>query len=353
VHYRAALRAVLDVSTDAELGFRRSRSGTSGRVNRKTFLKASIGAAAGMLVEQSALSSTNDPSELIAALSGPTGHYRRMESAVSSQQLAPAVEAHRQLAAHTVANKLRTSTGFAVLAEISGLAAWLAVDRGDHATARRRYVEAIKQSERAHHPLLMSYMTASLGSFAVEAGDARQGLAMLQRATAQLDPKAPDAARAWLASLHAVAHAEMGDRAAAASALRSAEKLASRQRGEPHWPWVFVFDAAKAARYQAGALARLGDLRAARAAFGAADAALTAPKPRAVAQLEQAQALAHSGQVGEACALAAEALSVGRDYGSERITSRVRDFRTRLRTPNVDTDELDSALSALYEQEIP
>lgn len=34
------------------------------------------------------------------------------------------------------------------------------------------------------------------------------------------------------------------------------EALASRQSGEPAWPWVFTFDAAKATRYRAAALAR-------------------------------------------------------------------------------------------------
>jgi hypothetical protein len=37
-------------------------------------------------------------------------------------------------------------------------------------------------------------------------------------------------------------------------------------------------------------------------------------------QLEQAQVLARAGEVERGCALALEALRVGRDYGSERIT---------------------------------
>jgi len=277
--YRTALRAVLNVATDAELGFHRPGQTNLDDVDRKTFLKTTLGAGAGILLAPS-------EANLIEILAGPTAHYRQMESAVPSDRLSPAVDAHLTLAANIVRDRLRTSDGFRVLSEIAGLAAWLAADRGDHATARRRYAEAISYAERTHHPLLISYMTASLGHFAVEAGDTNHGLTMLRRASAQLDINASDTARAWLASLLAVAHAAMGDRTRTIAALRRAEKLTSRQRGQPQWPWVFTFSAAKAAKYQASALGRLGDLRAARAAYTAASPALTAAKPRALAQVE-------------------------------------------------------------------
>lgn len=221
-----------------------------------------------------------------------TSSSRRARFRVDAVRAAPAVNAYLALVSRLVQRSLRTATCFGLLAEISGLAVWLAVDRGDNATARRRYREAIKRAERAHHPLLVSYMTTRLGFFAVEAGHPRAGIAMIDRAASQLDREAPDAARAWLASLHAVAHAALGDETARLTALRAAEKYLKRQGGEPRWPWVFPFDGAKAARYQAGALSRLGDVRAATAAFDAARPALASPKARALAQLHQARVLA-------------------------------------------------------------
>lgn len=352
-YYRAAIRAVLDAATDAELGFARPTSGNPDNVDRKTFLKTALGTGAGVLVSRHGPEPVQDPRELAAAVSGPTAYYRRMESAVSSEQLAPAVNAHLALTTSIVNTTLRTSTGFGVLAEVAGLAAWLAADRGDNATARRRYSEAVKHAERANHPLLASYMTASLGHFAVEAGHARQGVTLLDRAASQLDKSAPSAARAWLASLHAVAHASLGDKTATLSALRAAERLTGRQRGEPQWPWVFAFDRAKVARYQAGALGRLGDLRAATTAYDAALPTLSGPKPRALAQLDQAQAMAVAGLVADACQLTTEALQVGRDYGSERIIARVRDFRAGLPAHTTLARDLDDALTALYETENP
>jgi hypothetical protein len=342
--YRAALRAVLNVATDAELGFRRPSRTTVEDVDRKTFLKTTLGVGVGALLAPS-------DANLTEILSGPTAHYRQMESAVASDRLSPAVDAHLNLAVGIVRDRLRTSDGFRTLSEIAGLSAWLAADRGDNATARRRYVEAIGYAKRAHHPLLAAYMTASLGHFAVETGDGNQGLALLQRASHQLDANAPDTARAWLSSLLAVAYAATGDRKQTLAELRRAESLVARHIGEPQWPWVFPFSSAKAARYRASALGQLGDLRAARTAYAAAGPALTAAKPRALAQVEQAKVLANMGDVGGGCALATEALAVGRAYGSERITSHVREFRASIATNAAEARQLDDALAALYERE--
>ena len=137
-------------------------------------------------------------------------------------------------------------------------------------------------------------------------------MALLDRAADQLDSSAPDAAHAWLSSLRAVTHVALGNADAARAALQTAEKLAERHRGEPRWPWVFAFDATKAARYQASVLGKLGDFRAACSAYDAAGITTLAPKPRALAQVEHAGVLARAGMVGESCALAAEALRVGR-----------------------------------------
>jgi hypothetical protein len=121
--------------------------------------------------------------------------------------------------------------------------------------------------------------------------------------------------------------------------------------GEPYWPWVFVFDRAKASCYQAAALAHLGDLPAAAAAYDAAQPALTRAKPRALAQLDQARVLASAGRYGEGCQLAADALRTGREYGSERIIMRVRDFRAALPARTVEAHDLDDALASLYDSD--
>lgn len=341
--YRAALRATLKAATDSELGF--------ATVDRKTFLKTALGTSAGAWIAHHFPG--HDASDLATAIAGPTSHYRRMESAVRTDQLSPAVEAHLRLASSIVSDALPTSAGFAALSETDGLAGWLAADRGDTGAARRHYAAAVAHAERTHNPLLVSYMLASLGQFATDSGDPRQGLTLLQRARAGLPDTAPDSARAWLAALHAVAYASTGEHPATLTELRTADTLSGRNGGEPSWPWVFVFDSAKAARYQASALAELGDLAAAQDAYAAASPALTAPKPRALVQVDYASALARAGHVAEGCQLAAGALAVGRRYRSERVTQRVRAFRASLPSKTREAAALDAALAALYTEATP
>ncbi len=315
-------------------------------VNRKDFLRVTLGVGAGAWVAHHFPG--HDASELVASIAGPTAHYRRMEQTVPTDRLVLAVEAHRQLAAGIVADAVPTSAGYAVLAETTGLAAWLAADQGATGAARKHYATSVMQAERAGHPLLAAYMRASLGRYAADTGDPRHGLTLLRQARRTVGEQAPDAARAWLAALHATAHAALGDQVAAHTELRTAERLADRQRGEPSWPWVFTFDSAKAARYQAATLAALGDVDAARTAYDAAAPALAAPKARALAQVGHARALADAGHVAEGCALAADALTIARRYGSERITGRVREFRASLPHYTSDAADLDDELTALY-----
>lgn len=348
-YYRAALRALLDVGSDAEIGF--TRPNRDNAVDRQTFIKTALGVGAGMMITPH-VPNTDDRDELVAALSGATTYYRRMEQTVSSARLAPAVDAHFSLASDVVRTRLNNTTGYGALAEIAGLAAWLAADQGDHVTARRRYGEAVLYAEKTYHPLLAAYMTASFGHFAIETGHARQGVTLLDRAGVQLDNTAPDTVRAWLASLHAVGHATLGDPMATRGALRAAEKLTSRARGEPQWPWIFAFDRAKATRYQAGALARLGDLSGATIAYNAAQPTITGVKPRALDQLDHAHALVAAGQYGEGCRLALDALQVGREYGSQRIIARVRDLHAHLPARTVEARAMDDALMALYDTEV-
>lgn len=347
--YRAALRALLDVATDADLGFRRSRGRcNSGDVDRKTFLKTTLGLGAGAAITTSGSAPTGHADELTVTVAGPTQHYRRMESTVSSQHLAPAVESHLQLATEVVRGKLRNATGFGVLSEIAGLSAWLAADRGDTATARQRYAHSIRYAESARHPLLISYMIASLGHYAIEIGDSHQGMTLLNRAATYFDNRTPPPARAWLSSLCAVGHAAVGDRASATEALRAAESLVDREPGDAQWPWVFAFTSAKAARYQSSALVRLGDLTGARSAYQAALPSITAPKAKAFAQVEYAHLLATTGHTDEACALASEALATGKQYASERIVTKVRTLRGELPARSSQVTALDDDLIGLY-----
>ncbi|WP_139219490.1 helix-turn-helix domain-containing protein [Actinopolyspora alba] len=353
-HYRQALRHILNADSDLELGFRRSGNGcTTENVDRRTYLGTTLGLGVGVALARTrgtgAAADTSDG--LVASISVPTESYRRMEASVSSQHLAPAVEGHLRLVKQVVRGKLHDARGFAALSEVAGFSAWLAADRGDTVLARARYQESIRFAESARNPLLVSYMIGSLGHFAVEIGDPHQGVRLLDKAARQLDNSSPVAARAWLASLRAVAFGALRDRAAMTGALTTAERLADRHAGEARWPWVFAFTAAKVARYQSSALAKFGDVSAARSVYAAVVPSMAAPKPQALAKVEHALLLARAAHQDEAAKLGLEALRVGKRYRSERIVSNVRTLRSELPEGGREVEDLDRMLTKLYDED--
>ncbi|WP_338596762.1 hypothetical protein [Saccharopolyspora sp. SCSIO 74807] len=353
-HYRQALRHVLNVDSDLELGFKRRGDGcTTENVDRRTYLGTTLGLGVGVALARSrrAEAAGEHVDELVASIAAPTESYRRMEASVSSQYLAPAAEGHLRLVKQVVRDKLHDARGFAALSEIAGFSAWLAADRGDTAAARARYQESIRFAESARNPLLVSYMIGSLGHFAVEIGDPHQGALLLDKAARQLDNRSPAAARAWLASLRAVAFGALRDRRAMTESLATAERLADRRPGEAQWPWVFTFTSAKVARYQSSALVKFGDLAAARNVYATAIPAMTAPKQQSLAKIEYALLLAGTGHQDEAAKLGVEALRVGKQYGSERIVSNVRTLRAKLPQHSREVEDLDHMLITLYDED--
>jgi hypothetical protein len=280
--------------------------------------------------------------------------YRQLEQHTPARSLAKPVAAHLALACDLA----RRSEGqqharlSAAVAEIAGLAAWLHADLAEPAQARGFYKMSITAAQRARHPLLAIYMQGSYGQYATTAGDAIQGLRLIRDASARLPRRAPNTARAWLASLEAVALGYLGDRSALKT-LGDAERYADTAGGEPVWPWVFQFDSSKIASYRAITASRLGLPSLASQAFDIASTSARSPKQAAVVAVEQARALVAGGQLEQACALAVAAYDVGGTYDSERVRHAVRAFRSNLghQAPQRITGELDARLHSAYATE--
>lgn len=316
-------------------------------VRRREFLRLAGFTAATAWVPHAL--NDGDSTDLIAAVAGPTAHYRRLEQTFPTAPLSDVVRGHTALAEAVVRNALPTPAGYAALAELAGFSAWLHLDQGSHSAARARYQEAIGYAERAEHRLLTAYMRASLGAFATEAGDARSGLALLERTRADVRADVPAPAHAWLAAQLAVTHAALGNHRAARGELRTCTRLADDDGEQAHWPWMFTFDSAKAARYGAQALGALGDVAGARETYELAAPSLSAPKARAVADVDHAATLADGGHLAEACDFAVSALHTGHRFRSERIISGVRRFRSGLPVRCTAAIALDEALAGLYD----
>lgn len=282
-----------------------------------------------------------------------SANYRWLEQRLASRMLIGPAVAYlnmvrqiQQCAGRTGRTGRRLAT---VISETAGLTAWLYVDLDDRANARRHYQLAVAQAYDSGHPLLPTYMIASLGHFAVTCGDAIQGLQLVGQARASLPRSAPIIASVWLDSIEAIALAELRDQRAL-SLLDVAERRLSRAvDDEPVWPWLLRFDEAKLAGYRATAQVKLHRWRAATESFRVATPTAQSPKQRAMLRVEQARAFVAQDQAEHACTLAVDAFDVGHAYGSERVMRAVAAFRADLRhRGGTAVAELDDRLNAVY-----
>jgi hypothetical protein len=271
------------------------------------------------------------------ALAAITAAQRRLEAHAPARELARGVAAHVELA-HRMLGHTDGGQVAAALSEAAGLAGWLHTDMCDRGSARSYYRLAVKAARRAHHDLLAGYMLGSLAVFEIDNGDPHTGLGLIGRAREQIGTAAHPTPQAWLAAMEALGHATAGDGYPADAALDRAWRAIAgggHTADAPPWPWLFTFDQGKLAGYRALACVRLARPAAALAAFAQSLGAVQpAPKQRAVIMLEVATAACQDGATGhdteridEAFTLAADALTAGERYGSERVIERSRAFR--------------------------
>jgi transcriptional regulator with XRE-family HTH domain len=325
--------------------------------NRRQFLAGAAGVSGLALigtVEGDVPVESQDEERLLTI---PSATYRRLEQRLPSRSLIAPVSAHlalvSRLATRNGHSPAHTRRLFAVLSETAGLAAWLYVDVEDRVNARRHYQLAVRAAEKSGHPLLPAYMQASMGQFAVNCGGSAESVRIVSDARRRLPRSAPAIAGIWMDAIESLALAQIRDRNALAKLDQAELRLSRASNDEPVWPWIFRFDERKLAGFRAQVAGRLGRVKVAERALQVAYDMQHAPKPRAVMDVLRAEVLAQSGQVDEACRVAAEAFDIGQMYDSERVIRAVASFRNALGTRgNRATAELDERLYATYREDL-
>ena len=332
------------------LGIPRRFAGLADPQEETTDRRHFLGTGLGVTVAALTPAVTGQPADAEQALMLSAAVYRRVEQRTPSRMLTGPVSAHLTLTRGLAHHSGRTDRSlYAVVAETAGLAGWLHADLDEAEPARRCYRLAVTAARRSGHPLLPVYMQASLGHYAVGAGDPGAGLTLIRDAAARLPRSAPVIARAWLDALEGVALAYLGDRAAMTVLARAERRIESVPESAPVWPWLMRLDGPKIAAYRATAAAHLGLARTALAAYRVASAVSRSPKQEALARVEEAGVLATTGQLDQACALAGTAFDTAVRLGSERTVRAVRRFRATLGANGAaPVRELDERLAAVY-----
>lgn len=265
--------------------------------------------------------------------SAPIEHFRRMRKVLidSDNLFGPAGVIPAVYEQVQVLQRLRRSTrgadGEALLhiqIQFGECAAWLHQDQGDHETARFWTDRALEWSHMAREPELT---TSILARKAQLAGDMQDAMTAIGVAEAAADMAPPGTRMAAVATTYAAhGYALAGDRAACARAYGQAHELLAGTHVDPESTWGVWLDASYIEVQRARSQVVLGNYAAAAEGFEHAIDELPDGYPRDRGVYLARAALAHAGvqDADQAAALGMQALAIGAETGSGRITAELR-----------------------------
>ncbi|WP_460397903.1 tetratricopeptide repeat protein [Actinophytocola sediminis] len=248
---------------------------------------------------------------------------RQMGAVVAYDEVRQKVEQVRQLHSHSLTPAVRVELG-RVLAELSALAGWEALDRYAIRQAWDHHELAKRAARDAESPALLAHATAQQALVLTELGEVRHALDQLDLARTLVERKGPDLLRAWLAAAHGEGLAAAGRRDDAIRAFDTAESLLPSDRVDPTLSFLFL-EGAHLDRWRGHALARLGDEQAATILINALERLdPTFTRAETALRVDLAIALTKFGELGIARTHAERAERLGSEIGSVRQRNRVR-----------------------------
>lgn len=204
--------------------------------------------------------------------------------------------------------------------QYSELCGWLYQDLGDFRAAQHWMREALEASHMSGDSVLTTYILARRSQLA---GDMRDAIEAVDVADAAEDLAAPRSRLAAVAATYgAHGHALRKDAAMTQRAYEHALELHSTMDPDPNSPWGVWLDSAYIEVQRAHSLAVLGDHQGAAKGFRQAISRLPAGyhRDRGVYLARQAVALAGAREVEQAVVVGLQALSIGEETGSARIS---------------------------------
>jgi transcriptional regulator with XRE-family HTH domain len=202
----------------------------------------------------------------------------------------------------------------------------------DLEASRAHYDLALQAAREAEDWDLASYVLGSLAFLAMSAHRPTESHAFRDAAWKLALCRAGPRTRAWVAALASELLARDGDETSSRRFLSRGFAAMERTRDDPSWKGVGWFDEPRLAAYEGGNLVLLGQYSAAeellRSSLSRIDPARV--KHRCTLSADLAMALAHLGEIDEACARAVDALLLARSIAHQESIERVRGVHAQL-----------------------
>jgi len=221
-----------------------------------------------------------------------------------------------------------------VCAQYDQLDAWMWLDRGESAMARRGYDRALARATESGNQPLAGYVLACKAKQAIEEGNPGTAVALASEAQSGKWALTP-AVDGCAAELEARAWAMSGEGDDCERKLDDAARLlakSSERRGADEPPWIYYFGEERLPVHRGICYARLGRADAAISLFDEAIANLPAEyvRDRAFYLFWSAQAYAHNNDPERAATVARDAVQILIDAGSDSVLSEARKLHARL-----------------------
>lgn len=344
--YRAGLRAVLGVRTDAELGFRRPRRSvaTVADVDRNAFLRAALGVTAGAIARPFAeLATPTEPTPVpsvvgrseidqvrtVARVFGTWDHT--YGGGLVREAVVAQLRHSAELLNARCPERLRADL-FSAVGFLGHTAGFMAFDAYAHRDALRMFQFALACAEHAGDWHLRAKVLSSMARQSIWRGDPDGGLTLVELAMVRADRLTPTE-RAMLLAARARALAKLNRVQDTATTIGVADEEFSHHEPDEDPVWMRYYDTAQHAGDTGHALFDLAltghFVSDASTRLAAAVAGHTAAyaRSRAISGTKLASLTMHTGDPTEAASIGARALSDVDTVRSRRAIDDMRELR--------------------------
>lgn len=221
----------------------------------------------------------------------------------------------------------------AAAAEQTYLLGWMAFDDGEHGTAQRYLIQALRLAEESHDAALGAHVLAGMADQATLTGNPSEGRRLAQAGRQGLTRGKSRACLADLWALEARALAVLGEKTATARAVAASEKAFSQVDHSAEPVWAKFIDAAYLHGEHANAFRDLHQADdAAEHARESINHARAQGRARRGAMSQAALAVTHlqRGDLEAAHSAGVRTLSLARRVKSSRAIEAVQDVRRRM-----------------------